>query len=564
MAKIFQFIGKQNDKFHNSAKNYRGTIDTLFTNQIIDHITQIYHCGQFAFDIEERETLFNWLYDWRSFIYQQTQTFPEYTEILPANLTHKSAEIFLCYGHETDKEQVEGLYQVLLEAGHNPWLASQDTLPSDDIVLTINQAVQQADFGLICVSSEESTANEQAQIEQLLNLQTKINIEIIIIRLADCPIPETWQNFRVVDLFNETGLAELIKTIEVLQIRPPLSVNVVESPYGTMHPKSKFYIERTIDKLCWQNLQQPKGSTTVIQGASQTGKSSLMRRLLHQIEQTGDKKIVFIDFQEIPQTDFTDPDKFFYSFCLMLSDLLGLPDELDFYWGSKRSYIIKCGLYLTQHIMPKLHKPLIIALDEVDKMLVSPFRTDFFAMLRLWHNNRAYKAEFQRLSLFLSISTEPYLLIDNPNQSPFNVAPSIFVQDFTTAEIEKLNQLHGSPFSPDQLVEVVAWLNGHPFLTRLVLHEVDQGQVDFTTLLSQATQENGLFGDHLQRYYYMVAKHPELKEALHQIIQSESCSNDELFYRLQAIGLVERQGQQVVFRNQLYQRYFEEKFHARS
>ena len=32
---------------------------------------------------------------------------------------------------------------------------------------------------------------------------------------------------------------------------------------------------------------------------------------------------------------------------------------------------------------------MILAIDEVDRLFSSPFSSDFFAMLRHWHNNRA-------------------------------------------------------------------------------------------------------------------------------------------------------------------------------
>jgi hypothetical protein len=49
----------------------------------------------------------------------------------------------------------------------------------------------------------------------------------------------------------------------------------------------------------------------------------------------------------------------------------------------------------------------------------------FFAMLRSWHNNRALEDIWSSMDIVLVISTETHILIDNLNQSPFNVGTTI-------------------------------------------------------------------------------------------------------------------------------------------
>ena len=74
------------------------------------------------------------------------------------------------------------------------------------------------------------------------------------------------------------------------------------------------------------------------------------------------------------------------------------------------------------------------------------FRSDFFGMLRSWHNKRAMSKLWRRFSQVLVISTEPYELIEDLNQSPFNVGQTLRLQDFTLAQVAELNGRHGSPF----------------------------------------------------------------------------------------------------------------------
>ena len=104
----------------------------------------------------------------------------------------------------------------------------------------------------------------------------------------------------------------------------------------------------------------------------------------------------------------------------MIGDALDIPQAIERYWVGLQTGIVKCTHYLSDYIIPQLDAPLILAINEVEKMLTSPFRTDFFGMLRTWHNQRFFDESLKQMSLFLSSSTDPYLLIDNPHQSQFN------------------------------------------------------------------------------------------------------------------------------------------------
>ena len=220
---------------------------------------------------------------------------------------------------------------------------------------------------------------------------------------------------------------------------------------------------------------------------------------------------------------------------------------------------MKCSRYLSNYIIPELNEPFILAMDEVDRMLTSPFRSNFFGMLRTWHNDRVFDENFAKLTLFLSSSTEPYLFIDNPSQSPFNVAEVFSLRDFTLEEVEDLNRRHHSPLTQDQVEQLMELLQGHPFLTRLSLYLLTTRKIaDFETLLSQAPEDNGPFGDHLRHYLLKVLQNQELKQALTYICRNRVYEENQIFYRLKGAGLIKKVRQQVVLRNNLYARYFEE------
>jgi hypothetical protein len=70
------------------------------------------------------------------------------------------------------------------------------------------------------------------------------------------------------------------------------------------------------------------------------------------------------------------------------------------------------------------------------------------------------------------ISTEPYLLIADPNQSPFNVGLKLSLEDFSMDQVRDLNQRHGAPVRESDIPELTALLGGHPYLTRKALYTV--------------------------------------------------------------------------------------------
>ncbi len=349
-----------------------------------------------------------------------------------------------------------------------------------------------------------------------------------------------------------------LATQKAASIQVPFETEI-EPPYGTMPLDSKFYIERAADNDCWTYLSKTRATTVFIQALRQMGKSSLMRRMLHRAKKARHQPFAFIDFQRFPEQYFDNEESLLIDLCLMIGDALDIPEAIDRYWQGRRTNIRKCTLYLSEYIIPKVNKPFILAMDEVERMLDSPFQANFFGMLRTWHNDRAYDENFARMTLFLSSSTEPYLFIDNPNRSPFNVAEVISLQDFSPAEVEELNRRHRSPLSSSQISDLMDLVGGHPFLIRVALYQLATGKFDLSTLLAQATEDSGPFKEHLQYYHQHILEKPALKEALAYICRHHTYEENKIFHRLKGAGLIKKVGSHVILRNNLYTRYFEER-----
>jgi hypothetical protein len=155
-------------------------------------------------------------------------------------------------------------------------------------------------------------------------------------------------------------------------------------------------------------------------------------------------------------------------------------------WNARRANNQNGTRYLTQYLLRQLQHPLVLALDEVDRIYQADFCSDFFAMLRSWHNDRALRPALRDLDLVLVASTEVNAFIKDPHQSPFNVATSLYLRDFDATQVGRLNMLHNNCLRPDALQQLHALLNGHPYLIRQALYCVATAQHDAQSLFACA------------------------------------------------------------------------------
>jgi hypothetical protein len=345
--------------------------------------------------------------------------------------------------------------------------------------------------------------------------------------------------------------------------RPHHSADPVrlELPHGTMDPESRFYIEREGDALCRADIKR-QGVTITIKAPRQLGKSSLLVRTIEHAV-AADKAVAFLDFQLLDCDTLESPEDFFRNLCRWISDELDLPDEVDRYWRKRLGHVQLCTNYLRRHVLHHIDGSLVLAIDEADRMFDCPFRSDFFGMLRSWHNARRPGKALKRLDLALVISTEPYLLIDDLNQSPFNVGQVIELDDFTPDQVRDLNKRHNYPFSDGELERLLNLIGGHPYLMRRALYLVASGQISAEALLTSAARDDGPFGDHLRRRLFRFGDEPDLRRTMARIVAHNAYSDERHVFRLQGAGLVRRiRRKEAVPRYALYAAYFRERLNV--
>jgi AAA-like domain/TIR domain len=352
----------------------------------------------------------------------------------------------------------------------------------------------------------------------------------------------------------------ILQSPEVDSVPRPTSsakIEQIDRPDGTMELESRFYIRRPGDAACEREVERG-GATIVIKAPRQMGKSSLLVHAAAQARKLG-REVAFLDFQLLDEVMLSEPERFFQGFCRWIADELDLDAPVVADWESMLGHVKSATKYVRRHMLRELVKPVTLVMDEVDRMLGCSFRSDFFGMLRSWHNNRATSPEWRKLDILLVISTEPYLLIDDLKQSPFNVGEVIRLEDFSLAQTAQLNDLHGSPFDPSQVQHLYKLLGGNPYLTRQALYRTATGESTPEALLAHAADENGPFGDHLRRHITRFSERRELARAMLSVISQQKCDDDTLYNRLHGAGLAVRVGERILPRCELYAQYFRER-----
>jgi hypothetical protein len=334
----------------------------------------------------------------------------------------------------------------------------------------------------------------------------------------------------------------------------PRILDELEEPGGSLKLNDRFYIERDSDEKLKRNVAK-SGTTITIRASRQTGKSSLLVRGIHHVHASAG--IVYLDLQSIEHGEFESADLFLKYFANAITRKLKMDSAIvEQIWQDKLGPQDKLVKVMEEYVLPHSDRQIILAMDEADKLLSVPFHSDFFALMRSWHNNRAVDPEWNKLNIVIVIATEPYLLISNPNQSPFNVGIRLNLEDFNREQVRDLNHRHGDPVKENDLEVFFELLSGHPYLTRKALYLLVSEHWAWENLYKHAADDQGPFADNLRRQLWFIQEDNSLQEALRQVLYQNKCDNEKALWRLLRAGLIKGLGDRYYCRCGLYDRYF--------
>ncbi len=328
----------------------------------------------------------------------------------------------------------------------------------------------------------------------------------------------------------------------------------LEFPEGQVALQSPFYVERpALEATAYLAILQP-GALVRIKAPRHLGKSSLLARILHHAE-GHNCHTVSLSFQLADTSIFESLDRFLQWFCASVALGLGKPTQLSTYWDDIFGSKISCKHYFAQYLLANLNQPLVLGLDDVDRLFQYPqIAQEFFSLLRAWHEEGKNQAIWQKLRLVVVHAAELYIAL-NLYQSPFNVGLPLELPPFNAAQIAELAHRHGLNRTMELATQLLTVVGGNPLLVRLALYHMADTGLPLATL----SQPDGIYRAHLQRQLWQLQQHPELKAAMAAVVdQSTPVRLDWVqAVKLQGLGLVNLQGYEAMPSCQLYRDFFQ-------
>lgn len=365
----------------------------------------------------------------------------------------------------------------------------------------------------------------------------KIGLELE--KIADFETHSCKNSFQALDLEPEQAITSLFQEESEIEV-----FNYIERP--------------PIESHCYETIVQP-GSLLRIKASKRMGKTCLINNILHQALRQN-YIIIRLSLLLADGTVLRSLDEFLRWFCIVVCRQLRLPPQLDDYWEKGLGSNYNCTLYFEEHLLAQIDRPLILCLDEVDRIFpCSEIAEDFLGMLRAWHEEAKTRQIWRKLRLILVHSTEAYIPL-NINRSPFNVGVGIELPEFTSEQIKELSKRQGLDLDTSQILDLIDLIGGHPYLVQRAIYHLNSQKISLAKLLQEADTESGIYNDHLRGHLYNLKQYPELAVAMKKIVNAAKTVQLEpkQIFKLQSLGLVKLHGNDIESRCNLYSRYFRE------
>lgn len=343
------------------------------------------------------------------------------------------------------------------------------------------------------------------------------------------------------------------------------SISALELPDTPVPLDSGLYINRPpSESQAYEEIVKP-GALIRVKAPKQMGKSSLVMRILAQAQTKG-YRTVRLNLLQAEDSVISNLERLLRWFCANITLQLGIESLLDEYWDEDLGFKVSCTTYLQGYILGQLDSPLVIALDEVNRLFSYPeVAQEFLPLLRFWHEEANNVRVWQKFRLIVTHSTEIYIPL-SLNQSPFNVGLSIRLNRFNWEQAQELAERYGldksePPLELEQLKSLQEVVGGHPYLLNLALCHLVTKDNDIEKIIKEASTETGIYRDHLRGHLAFLGKYPELADAYKQVVFSAEPVklNSIVGYKLESVGLVELQGNDAVPLNSLYRSYFSDR-----
>jgi serine/threonine-protein kinase len=490
------------------------------------------------------------------------------------------ASIVISY-HDSTADVAQQLCQQLQAAQHTLLMAGDAVRQSPYWFQQFTGILEPCDCYVLLLSPQvalsEMMTEEMRQVRERYNAHKRPEIILIHIGVTapvNSDLGDYLMGLQAWEWRSPMDTVAIVKTIQTQLTSPEKKEELLvvpslllphlptgpELPVGQVPLESAFYVERPpIEAQCYQEIVHP-GALIRIKAPRQMGKTSLMARILHQAREQA-CRTTHLSFQLATSEILSNIDKLMRWFCCCVGWGLHLPNQLTEYWDDIFDGNYNSTVYFENYFLAETSSPLVIGLDEIDRVLAYPeIASDFFGLLRAWYEKAKYgdrdSDTWKKLRLIVIHSTEVYIPMQL-NQSPFNVGLAIELPEFTPEQVQDLAQRYQLDWTT-QVEKLMHLVGGHPYLVRLAMYHVAHRNITLDQLLEQATTESGIYSDYLRRLAWNLEQHPELAAAFAKVITTNSPIplKSILAFKLHGLGLVTIAENCVKPRCELYRQYF--------
>ncbi|MGK7926424.1 MAG: AAA-like domain-containing protein [Spirulina sp.] len=348
----------------------------------------------------------------------------------------------------------------------------------------------------------------------------------------------------------------LEKNIVICKDSQPNAIQL-ERPEGPVSLDSPFYIHRfNLERLGYEELLEP-GALLCLRGTSKVGKTSLLLRLLDRMEKQGYRKIR-LSLNRASTEILSSVEKFLRWFCANITQQLEAEIRLQEFWCDEVGALTNCSFYLQQYLLSRSPSPIVVALDNLERLFAYPtIAHDFLSLLRSWYEEAKNNPLWQKLRIVLVYSTEAHLLFEN-DKTPVNISSILDVLPFNATQIRELASYHRLYLSSIESDRLHALLGGFPDLVRQILYYAVRNNRRGSELLSDLVTDGGSLSDRLSKKLHWLSSQPDLLVAYRQVVNSERPLKLEphIAFQLQSLGLICQDDDGVTVSCELYRQYF--------
>ncbi|NJM21721.1 MAG: hypothetical protein HC907_24910 [Richelia sp. SM1_7_0] len=260
---------------------------------------------------------------------------------------------------------------------------------------------------------------------------------------------------------------------------------------GSLKANHSTYVSRKADAQIFQRLQI--GEYCFVFNSRQMGKSSLRVQAIKKLRAIG-IKCASIDLTIIGS--HASPEKWYKGFANQLLNSLEI-DDVDFnaWWLQHDSWtdVQRLNLLLESLVLNRFSENIIIFIDEIDTLLKTEFKDDFFALIRACYNQRAESSKYERLTFCLLGVATPGDLIQERERTPFNIGTSIELTGFNFFEAKDA-LIPGLAYKVEHpeivLKDVLYWTGGQPFLTQKLCNLIAQETINTNLIVRELVEKH--------------------------------------------------------------------------